>query len=292
VEDPTSAGGVGRNPVCGRDLEIEVAARCGAKDGLFAAKQAAEESSRAGTALLANIGHELLTPLNAILGYGEMLKEQAVEAGNLDCAADLAKIVSSGQHLLALINDVLDLAKIDAGGVSVCVEPVPVSAVAEEVAEIIEPLAKKNGNTFVLHRESTGGIMHVDLGKFRQSLLNLLSNACKFTERGTVALRITRETSEGKEWINWQVSDTGIGISAGDTEKLFQSFTPLDASATRRHGGPGLGLAISQKFCQMMGGRITVQSELGKGSTFTIRMPAEGLGTPANEDTGEMPRHA
>jgi len=165
-------------------------------------------------------------------------------------------------------------------------EPVQVSALAEEVAGIVEPLAKTNGNVFIMGREGLSGTMYADVGKFRQSLLNLLSNACKFTENGTIALHVTRETSEGVDWVNWRVTDTGIGIAPQDTQKLFQAFTQVDASTTRKHGGTGLGLAISQRLCQMMGGRITVESELGKGSVFTIHMPA-AIATPLSDTEAE-----
>jgi signal transduction histidine kinase len=175
---------------------------------------------------------------------------------------------------------VLDLSKIEAGRMEVHLERVSVSDVVREVIPTVEPLAKKNGNTFLVDAGSVEGTVEADPMRFRQSLLNLLSNACKFTENGTIRLEVERSRANGKEWIDCHVTDTGIGIAPENMAKLFQSFSQVDSSAKRRHGGTGLGLAISQRFCQLMGGEITVDSEVGKGATFTLRLPAAG------EDTG------
>jgi signal transduction histidine kinase len=241
---------------------------------LVRAKETAEQANRAKSTFLANMSHELRTPLNAIIGYSEMLQEDAEDAGQQDLISDLQKINSSGKHLLSLINDVLDLSKIEAGKMELQMEPFEISQMVNDVATAIGPLAKKHGNTFVVQYENCQGTMYADALKFRQSLLNLLSNACKFTENGTVTLEVAREQVDGREWINWHVRDTGIGIAPEDRTKLFKSFSQLDPSATRKHEGTGLGLAISRKFCRMMGGDITVESTPGKGSAFTMRLPA------------------
>jgi signal transduction histidine kinase len=256
------------------DLEIEIAQRKRIQEDLLAAKQAAEESNRAKSVFLANMSHELRTPLNAIIGYSEMLQEEAEDAGQQDLISDLQKINSSGKHLLMLINDVLDLSKIEAGKMELQMEPFEISQMVKDVATAIGPLAKKQGNTFVVKYENCQGTMYADVLKFRQSLLNLLSNACKFTENGTVTLEVARERVDDREWINWHVRDTGIGIAPEDKMKLFKSFSQLDSSATRKHEGTGLGLSISRKFCRMMGGDITVESTPGKGTAFTMRLPA------------------
>jgi len=272
-----------------RELEAEIAERRRAQDGLLAAMQAAEESSRAKSAFLANMGHELRTPLNAIIGYSEMLQEEAAECGREACIGDLGRICRAGRHLLTLINDVLDLAKIEAGKVEAHLEAVQVSSILEDVAGAAEPLAKANGNAFIVRRQTRRDVVYADPPKFRQSLLNLLDNACKFTENGTITLEVASLEVNGVEWIDWRVSDTGIGIAPEQTGKLFQSFSQVDSSATRKYRGTGLGLAISQRFCQMMGGRITVQSELGKGSVFTIQMPVDVPRAQASEDAVEAP---
>ena len=172
----------------------------------------------------------------------------------------------------------LDLSKIEAGKMKVVLEPTDIHAVACEVAAIVAPLARNNGNAFEFRQGDFEGIIHTDGGMLRQLHLNLLSNACKFTTSGRVSLRISREALDGREWINWHVADSGIGISTGDRPKLFQAFSQLDSSATRRHGGTGLGLAISRKLCQMLGGRLTVESSPGRGSTFTLHLPADRVG--------------
>ncbi len=256
-----------------RDLENEIAERKTIEQHLLQAKATAEESSRAKSDFLANMSHELRTPLNAILGYSELLEEEALEGGKPEIVNDLRKIASSGRQLLALINDVLDLAKIEAGRMSVDLKPVPVTDLLREVAQTAEPLARKQGNRFVVEDGHLRDSLVVDPIKFRQSLLNLLSNACKFTENGQVTLTVDERSERGENWSCWQVRDNGIGIAAESIAKLFQKFSQVDASRTRKYGGTGLGLAISQRFCQMMGGHITVESEPGQGSAFTIHIP-------------------
>jgi signal transduction histidine kinase len=224
---------------------------------------------------LANLRHELRTPLNHIIGYSDMLQEEAEERGIKDFTPDLRKIQAAGQQLLSLITDVLDLSTIEAGEMKVHLETFDVSSLIQDVVLETGPLAAKNANRLEVHSAEAVGTMRADRTKIRQCLLNLLSNACKFTERGTIILDVTREKMNGGDWITFRVSDTGIGISPEQIDKLFQVFSQIDASSTRKYGGTGLGLVICRKFCQMMGGDITVQSAVGQGSIITIRLPAE-----------------
>lgn len=237
-------------------------------------KDAALVASQAKSTFLANMSHELRTPLNAIIGYSEMLQEEAEETGNTSTVADLQKIRSAGKHLLDLINAVLDLSKIEAGKMDLYLETFPVATLAEEVVAIVQPMAEKNGNLLLKTCPLDIGTMHGDLTKVRQSLLNLLSNACKFTQSGSVSLTITRKTVNNADWITFAVTDTGVGMNPQQIQNLFEPFTQADSSTTRKFGGTGLGLAITRRFCRMMGGDITVESEMGKGSTFTLQIPA------------------
>jgi signal transduction histidine kinase/DNA-binding response OmpR family regulator len=238
------------------------------------ARAAAEDADRAKSQFLANMSHELRTPLNAIIGYSEMLQEEAEDLGQEEFTPDLQKINAAGKHLLTLLNDILDLSKIEAGKMDLYVETFDLASMLLEVETTIQLLVEKNANTLVASRSDHLGDMRADLTKVRQNLFNLLSNACKFTRHGTITLDVTRKVVDGLDWVTFCVSDTGIGIAPEQMANLFQPFTQADASTTRQYGGTGLGLAITKRFCQMMGGDITVESELGKGSTFCITLPA------------------
>jgi signal transduction histidine kinase len=240
------------------------------------AREAAEAASRAKSAFLANMSHELRTPLNAIIGYSEMLAEDFEdEEGMENYVPDLHKIRAAGRHLLALVNDVLDLSKIEAGRMDLYLESFAVLRLIDDVVSTVQPLVEKSANTLDVRCADGLGTMHADLTKVRQSLFNLLSNAAKFTEQGTITLDAARETADDVDWVTFSVSDTGIGMTPEQMEKLFQAFSQAEASTARKYGGTGLGLAVTRHFCQMMGGSIGVESEYGVGSTFTIRLPAE-----------------
>jgi signal transduction histidine kinase/DNA-binding response OmpR family regulator len=223
---------------------------------------------------LANMSHELRTPMNAIIGVSEILLEDARDLGRADQVDPLERILRAARHLLTLINDVLDLSKIEAGKMELHPETVDVHALVEDVAATMRPLAEKNGNRFVVECPDGVGSMHVDATRVRQALLNLTSNAVKFTQDGLVTIRAGRPRRGDTDWIVLEVSDSGIGMTSEQVERLFQDFTQADASTTRKYGGTGLGLAISRRFCRMMGGDITVESTPGRGSTFTIALPA------------------
>jgi len=229
------------------------------------------EASQHKSHFLANMSHELRTPLNAIIGVSEMLREDA-EAAKQDLEP-LDRVLGAGRHLLALINDILDLSKIEAGRMELHLETFPLVPLIKDVAKTIEPMATKNSNRLVVGCASDLGTVHADQTRFRQALLNLLSNANKFTEKGSVTVAAQPQRLDGREWIRIDVTDTGIGMTQQQMGRLFQEFSQADSLTTRKYGGTGLGLAISKRFCQMMGGDITVESEPGRGSTFTIRLP-------------------
>ncbi|MBE9094971.1 PAS domain-containing sensor histidine kinase [Tychonema sp. LEGE 07203] len=256
-------------------LRIEIAERKRAEIALQEALHKAEAASRAKSTFLANMSHELRTPLNAIIGYSEMLQEEALESGLKNIIPDTQKIRNAGKHLLTLINDILDLSKIEAGRMELYLEKFDIGNLIEEVVATLHPLAEKNHNQLQVSYSPNLGVMYADLTKVRQILFNLLSNALKFTEGGTVLLSATREPAGGSDWVYLQVSDTGIGMSAGQQQSLFQPFVQGDASTTRKYGGTGLGLTISRLFCQMMGGDVTIESQLGVGSTFTVKLKAK-----------------
>ena len=249
------------------------------------ARAAAEEANRLKSAFLANMSHELRTPLNAIIGYSEMLAEEVGEPGQVDLLADLQKIRSAGRHLLALINDVLDLSKIEAGKMEVHLETFDVSAMLQEVISTVLPLVTKDGNRFDVHCDEGLGTLRADLTKVRQALFNLLSNAGKFTSHGVITLVVKRQRVDGADWLRFGVSDTGIGIAPEQISRLFQAFSQADTSTAKTYGGTGLGLVLSRRFCLMMGGDITVKSTLGAGSTFTIHLPAGGVAPKATMAT-------
>ncbi|MDR3633764.1 MAG: PAS domain S-box protein [Isosphaeraceae bacterium] len=268
-------------------LITDVTERKRGEEELREAKDRAEAASRSKSTFLANMSHELRTPLNAIIGYSEMLHEEAEEEGREEAASDLKKIQASGRHLLGLINDILDLSKIEAGKMDLFLETFEVPEMIRGVLGTIAPLVEQNGNTLEVDCPNDLGEMHADLTKVRQVLLNLLSNASKFTDHGTIALRVSREKLEGKDWMAFEVTDSGIGMTPDQLAKLFQPFTQADASTTRKYGGTGLGLTITRRFCQLMGGDITVKSDPGRGSTFTVKLPAqsvEPVPTPAAGD--------
>src|SRR6202048_4924075 len=249
-----------------------------------------EQASKHKSQFLANMSHELRTPLNAIIGVTEMLREDA-EALKQDIEP-LDRVLGAGRHLLALINDILDLSKIEAGRMELHLESFALAPLVEDVAKTIEPMAAKNGNRIVVDCQADLGTMHADQTRFRQALLNLASNANKFTEKGTVTIAAQAQRLESRDWITIGVTDTGIGMTQEQMGRLFQEFSQADASTTRKYGGTGLGLAISRHFCRMMGGDITVESKPGEGSTFMIRLPriVQSDGTPVTETHGETRR--
>jgi len=232
-----------------------------------------EMASQHKSQFLSNMSHELRTPLNAIIGVTEMLQEDAVELKRDDEVEPLDRVMNAARHLLALINDILDLSKIEAGRMELHLESFLIAPLIDDVVKTIETLAMKNANRVEVDCSSTIGFMHADQIRVRQALLNLVSNANKFTERGTITLSARRQEEGGHAWITIAVVDTGIGMTSEQMAKLFQDFSQADSSVTRKYGGTGLGLAISRRFCQMMGGDISVESEPGRGSTFTIRLP-------------------
>jgi signal transduction histidine kinase/CheY-like chemotaxis protein len=240
---------------------------------LTVAKEVAEQANRTKSTFLANMSHELRTPLNAIIGYSEMLEEEAGERGLDDLAPDLAKIHVAGKHLLALINDVLDLSKIEAGKMELFLEDFDVRALVQDVEATIRPLVERNQNLLEVRCPADVGTLHADLTRVRQILFNLMSNAAKFTQHGRVGLDVLPRRIAGEEWIEFAVADTGIGLTPEQQRRLFQSFSQADPSTSRKYGGTGLGLVISRRFAQMMGGDIQLQSEFGRGSVFTVRLP-------------------
>jgi PAS domain S-box-containing protein len=266
------AGGV---PVRMIGSMMDVTERRRAEEELRRAKKEADAASRAKSDFLANMSHELRTPLNAIIGYSEMLHEEADELGQQDLIPDLLRISAAGRHLLGLINAVLDLSKIEAGRMELYLESFDVAEMVEDTATVIQPLVAENNNELQIHCHERVGSMLADLTKVRQAVFNLLSNASKFTKDGTIGLDVTREVAAGQDWVIFAVSDTGIGMTPEQMGKVFQEFSQADSSTTRDYGGTGLGLTLSRRLCRMMGGDITVASEVGKGSTFTIHLPAE-----------------
>jgi two-component system, NtrC family, sensor kinase len=231
------------------------------------------EASQHKSQFLANMSHELRTPLNAIIGVSEMLREDA-EAAKQDLEP-LDRVLGAARHLLALINDILDLSKIEAGRMELNLETFAPTPLIDDVVKTIEPLAAKNSNKVAVHCTADMGTMHADQMRLRQALLNLMSNANKFTEHGTITVDARHAQENGHDWVTISVADTGIGMTPEQMGKLFQEFSQADASTARKYGGTGLGLVISKRFCQMMGGDITVESEPGKGSMFTIRLPRQ-----------------
>ena len=239
------------------------------------ARAAAESADAAKSTFMANMSHELRTPLNAVIGYSEMLQDQAEDLGQGDFIPDLKKINAAGRHLLDLINSVLDLSKIEAGKMELYLESFEVKNLIGDVAAVIQPLVTRNSNRLEIDCAPDAGTMRADLTKVRQVLFNLLSNASKFTEAGTITLEVRRRSVAAGDRLVFRVIDSGIGMNPEQMAKLFQPFTQADASTTRQYGGTGLGLTITRKFCEMMGGEVSVESEPGRGTTFTVELPAQ-----------------
>jgi signal transduction histidine kinase len=235
--------------------------------------RALEAANLAKSRFVANMSHELRTPLNAVIGYSEMLEELAHDEGRHEFVPDLRRIHSSGTHLLSLINDVLDLSKIEAGKMEVHIEKVPLPPLILDVLSTVRPLAEKNANVLEVRSLAAPASVQADGTRLKQVLLNLLSNACKFTSHGRITLEVESQAENGASWALFRVKDTGIGMTAEQLARLFQPFTQADGSTSRKYGGTGLGLALSRHFCRSMKGDVTVESEPGAGSAFTVRLP-------------------
>jgi signal transduction histidine kinase/ActR/RegA family two-component response regulator len=249
-------------------------------EALREAKEAAESASRSKSTFLANMSHELRTPLTGIIGYSELLQRDVERSGQTELLPDLLRIHKAGSHLLAVINDILDLSKIEADKMGIYVERLDVAMLLRDVVTTARPLIEQNCNTTEVDLPDDLGVMHSDSTKIRQILLNLLGNAGKFTENGHITVRATRASNPAGDWMCISVTDTGIGISTEQIDRLFAEFTQADPSTTRKYGGTGLGLALSRRLCQLLGGNVTVTSTLGHGSTFTVRLPTNIAETP------------
>ncbi len=256
----------------------DITTRKQAETAIEEARRVAEQANRTKSDFLANMSHELRTPLNAIIGYSEMLIEDADDRSDKASSADLEKIRGAGKHLLGIINDILDLSKIEAGRMDVYLEQVFLPRLIDDVRTIVEPLMSRNGNTLIVECPADIGSLRTDLTKLKQGLINLLSNAAKFTKQGEVRLSLARLTEADRpSRIRFAVSDSGIGMTEEQVSRLFQAFTQADSSTTRHFGGTGLGLTITKHFCNMLGGTVDVSSKPGQGSTFTITLPDQAI---------------
>ncbi len=260
---------------------------------LIGLKEQAEEANVAKSQFLANMSHELRTPMNAIIGYSELLMEELEDVDQMEFVPDLKKIQGAGKHLLSLINDILDLSKIEAGKMEVFAEDFEIKTFLDEVVSTAQPLMDTKGNTLVVESGENLGQAHSDRTKIRQVLFNLLSNAAKFTEKGQITLKTRRFDAEGRDLLEMIVIDSGIGMTPEQLTKIFEAFSQAEASTTRKFGGTGLGLTITKTFCEMLGGELTVESELGVGSSFIVRIPARfDPGSNAAETTSQQPTNA
>jgi PAS domain S-box-containing protein len=264
---------------------VDITERREAEQALQAATLAARAASEAKSQFMANMSHELRTPMNAILGYSEMLIEDAIDEGQTEIVADLEKINTAGKHLLELINAVLDLSKIEAGRMDLHIESTDLHELLEDIVTVAQPLVAQNGNELVNDWDDELGVLRADITKVRQSVFNLLSNASKFTRDGTITLRVRRESGNNGDRFRVEVSDTGIGIAADKLETIFEEFAQAESSTTRDYGGTGLGLSLTRRLSRLMGGDVLVVSTLGEGSTFTLEMPANVVVTRAEAES-------
>ncbi len=271
-DDITNAMSIGLN-MMGEELSHTMTQLVGARDDALAA-------SRSKSAFLANMSHELRTPLNAIIGYSEMIREALVETGQDELTRDINRVMFAGRHLLLVIQDVLDLSRIEAGRLDIHPEAVDLRIMVEELQATLEPSVAAAGNTFGTRIDLPRPVLWTDPLRLQQVLLNLLGNANKFTQQGSLTLAVRELHERRASWIVFDVIDTGIGIPADKLDAVFEAFTQADNETTRRFGGTGLGLTISRRLCEMLGGTISVTSEPGLGSTFTVRMP---LQTPPSD---------
>ncbi|HMA36697.1 MAG TPA: ATP-binding protein [Chloroflexia bacterium] len=255
-------------------LSRQVMAQLDARRQVAAAREAVALANRTKSSFLANMSHELRTPLNAILGYSELLRETAEEQGLAEFVAELARIETSGRHLLRLINQILDITRLESGTMTLELQTFPLAPLIADVVTTIGALVARNDNVLQVEGPADAGTMHTDRLKVRQILLNLLGDAARFTQHGTIRLRVWREGSDAAALVGFQVADSGQGIEPAQLARLFQPFTPGDEAPTRKYGGLGLGLALSKQFCDLMGGTIAAESALGAGSTFTVCLPA------------------
>ena len=273
-------------------MHTDITERREAEHALAAAKEAAEAANRAKSTFLANMSHELRTPLTAVIGYSEMLEEELEDLGEKDLVSDLGKIESNARHLLSLINDVLDLSKVEANRMTTYAEDADVATLVREAAGTVQSLVERKSNALDLRLGDELGSMHQDVVKVRQCLFNLISNAAKFTENGRITLSAERVARDGLDWLRFSVADTGIGMTEEQLSRLFQRFAQADESTTRQFGGTGLGLALTRAFCRLMGGDVSVDSRPGEGTTFTIELPTVMPEAAAAPDAEESPDQA